>query len=136
MADEEILNIHTRQDVKCMMSQYKRRKQRSAMPSANRVNPFIRKKTASNESIDPEIENQRNCSLQKDSEAQIDVWNELIVILLDLAAQLSDSEFKTILPLIFPGVKTLTIHVENAGIKQQIAEFFHKVASVYGFSTN
>ena len=138
---EEVLKINTGEDVNSMMSQYKIRKQQSSMPAVapNRENPFSAKRATTrslsrSESIDPEIEQQRVSSLQKDSEAQTGVWNELVVLILDLGAQLEDREFQIMLPLIFPGVKALTAHAQDENIKQQIAEFFYRVANVYGFS--
>ena len=40
---------------------------------------------------------------------------------------------KVMLPIVFPGVKTLTAHASDINLKQQLAEFYNRVATVYGF---
>ena len=34
----------------------------------------------------------------------------------------------------FSGVKTLTAHARDGELKQRIADFFQRVASIYGFN--
>ena len=112
----------------------------------NRKNPFSRTRLGSVESsvggdlagssggaADPEIAHQQRESLMADSEAQVAVWTELVLVFFHLSAALSDEEFKVFLPLLFPGVKSLTAYAKDDKLKQQIAEFFQRVASIFGF---
>ena len=87
-----------------VMNDYKLSKCMSSMPQkSTRKNPFIIKQQSSmsRHPVDPEIEEQRSSSLLKDSEAQIAVWNELVVLILDLVARISDHEFKVNLSMHF-----------------------------------
>lgn len=52
----------------------------------------------------------------------------------DLLAQLDDPHFRTLLPVLFHGVRRLTAHATDPGLKQAVAELFHRVAMMYGFS--
>jgi hypothetical protein len=52
----------------------------------------------------------------------------------DLVAQLDDAKFKVLLPVLFNGVRRLTAHATDSALKQALAEFFHRIAMVYGFS--
>ena len=67
-------------------------------PKSTRKNPFITKQqtSLSRHPVDPEIEQQRSCSLLKDSEAQVAVWTELVILILELVARLDDHEYKVI----------------------------------------
>ena len=41
-----------------------------------------------------------------------------------------------LLPVAFSGVQSLTAHVADNEMKKQIAEFYNRVAGVYGFEVN
>ena len=109
--------------------------------TTNRKNPFSsRARLSSNDNdsaggtpADPEIANQQRESLMADSDAQVAVWTELVLVFFHLSASLSDEEFKIFLPLLFPGVKSLTAYAKDDKLKQQIADFFQRVASIFGF---
>ncbi len=62
------------------------------------------------------------------------MWTELVLVFLHLASDLDDERFKLFLPLLFPGVKTLTAHAKDGELKQRIADFFLRVASIFGFN--
>ena len=40
-----------------------------------------------------------------------------------------------ILPVLFPGVQTLTSHASDEALKKQLTEFYKRVAKIYGFAT-
>ena len=40
------------------------------------------------------------------------------------------------LPLVFTGVKTLTVHAADFELKNNIAEFYSRVAAVFGFAAS
>ncbi|XP_039275830.1 brefeldin A-inhibited guanine nucleotide-exchange protein 3 [Nilaparvata lugens] len=124
-----------------LVDEYKRRKQQmcaSAMPA--RRNPFstLRKTnsvdTTPSEPLPPEIEQQRKNSFYKDSEAHIAVWAEMLVSVFDLLSQLDDERCRTLLPVLAQGVRALTAHATHAALKHALADFFHRVATIYGFS--
>ena len=101
-----------------------------------RKNPFIKKQQTSHSRhpVDPEIEQQRSASLLKDSQAKNSLYTELVGLILRLIADLNDEEFKIMLPLVFTGVKTLTVHAGDFDLKNNIAEFYNRVATVFGFA--
>ena len=87
----------TPSDSQAIMAQYRNRKTLHKMPpKSTRKNPFIERHqtSMSRQKVDPEIEQQREKSLIKDSEAQMSVWNELVCLMLHLLASLKDEEFK------------------------------------------
>lgn len=73
--------------------------------------------------------------VQQDSEAHVAVWAEMLVSVFDLLSQLDDLRFRTLLPVLFNGVRSLTKHATHPTLKNAISEFFHRVAMMYGFST-
>lgn len=75
------------------------------------------------------------CSCRQDSEAHVAVWAEMLVSVFDLLSQLDDTRFRTLLPVLFRGVHSLTQHATHPTLKHAIAEFFHRVALLYGFSS-
>ncbi len=52
---------------------------------------------------------------------------------LDLAAAAPDQHFKLLLPTLFPGVRALTAHATDDRLKRAVADFFQRVASIFGF---
>ena len=99
---EDLVSMAAKQKV---INDYKVSKSMKSMPpKSTRKNPFIIKQqtSMSKHPVDPEIEEQRSSSLLKDSEAQIAVWNELVVLILDLVARLNDHEFKVMYLPSFP----------------------------------
>ena len=120
-----------------IMDEYKSRKPLHTMPQkSTRKNPFIKKQQTSHSRhpVDPEIEQQRSASLLKDSQAKNSLYTELVGLILRLIADLNDEEFKIMLPLVFTGVKTLTVHAGDFDLKNNIAEFYNRVAMVFGFA--
>ena len=145
--EEDVFRMATQAEFDSMMSEYRFRKGKRTMPSSTttpptsagatnpRKNPFLAKpKSSSNANTDPEIANQQKESLMADSEAQMTVWTELVLVFFHLSSTVSDENFRVFLPLLFPGVKSLTAYAKNEKLKQQIAEFFQRVASIYGFN--
>lgn len=135
-----------------MMTEYRFRKRKRTLPSStsskdspginakttSRKNPFLAKPKGAASGIpantDPEIVDQQRQSLMADSEAQITVWTELVLVFFHLSSDLNDAQFKTFLPLLFPGVKALTAYAKDDGLKKEIADFFQRVASIFGFN--
>ncbi|KAJ8893488.1 hypothetical protein PR048_006086 [Dryococelus australis] len=125
-----------------------------------RHNPFLSKPDVHSEQSQPcdavpvEIEQQRRNSLFRvshkhiiyhvefitdgpclqDSEAHRRVWAEMLGSVFDLLAQLDDAHFTTLLPVLFHGIRRLTAHATDPVLKQAVAELFHRVAMLYGFS--
>ncbi|XP_067003777.2 brefeldin A-inhibited guanine nucleotide-exchange protein 3 [Anabrus simplex] len=143
--EDAVYNVATEKDIEGLMGEYKRRKQVRSMPPApgqaeRRRNPFVARGSVSYETPPPaepiplEIEQQRRSSLFRDSEAHRKVWAEMLGSVFDLLAQLDDLHFRTLLPVLFHGVRRLTAHATDPGLKQAVAELFHRVAMLYGFS--
>ncbi|XP_063243212.1 brefeldin A-inhibited guanine nucleotide-exchange protein 3 [Bacillus rossius redtenbacheri] len=139
---DSVYDVATRRDVESVVGEYKRRKQLQSMPlppgqREKRLNPFLSRPDAhyeQSETVPVEIEQQRRNSLFRDSEAHRRVWAEMLGSVFDLLAQLDDAHFSTLLPVLFHGVRRLTAHATDPALKQAVAELFHRVALLYGFS--
>lgn len=70
----------------------------------------------------------------QDSEAHMAVWAEMLVSVFDLLSQLDDARFRTLLPVLFRGVRSLMQHATHHTLKQSLAQFFNRLAVLYGFS--
>ena len=157
---EEVFRVATQNEMDEMMSEYRSHKGKRTMPSsssvtstppasasasvaASRKNPFLTQKPnsslkANNErksNVDPDIANQQQQSLMADSEAKVAVWNELVLVYFRMSDTLSDEQFRLFLPLLFPGVKSLTEYAKEDELKRKIASFFQRVATIYGFDS-
>ena len=44
--------------------------------------------------------------------------------------------FKVFLPVVFCGVQSVTAHAADDEMRKQIAEFYNRVAGVFGFEVN
>ncbi|KAF4525743.1 hypothetical protein B566_EDAN002003 [Ephemera danica] len=138
---DAVYSLATENDVAQLVGEYKKRKQTHAMPSSGqnaRKNPFNppshQNSLRDDPNVSPEIEQQRKHSIFKDSEAHRRVWAEMLGSVFDLVAQLDDTHFRILLPVLFHGVRRLTAHATDPTLKQALAEFFHRVAMSYGFS--
>ncbi len=155
--DEEVFRVATTSEMDGMMSEYRSRKGRRTMPSssvdtptsagsnASRKNPFLAKansgttskgesSNANKEGVDPEIAGQHRASMLADSEARTAVWTELVSGVLDLSASLPEERMRPMLPALFPGVRALTACAADEGLKRRVADFFQRVADIYGFN--
>ncbi|KAJ9574459.1 hypothetical protein L9F63_008385 [Diploptera punctata] len=138
--EDAVYNVASEKDIANLMGEYKKRKQTRSMPP--RRNPFCSSGASSpplghplpSQPVPKEIEQQRRNSLYRDSEAHRKVWAEMLGSVFDLLAQLDDLHFRTLLPVLFHGVRRLTAHATDPGLKQAVAELFHRVAMLYGFS--
>ncbi|KAK3879353.1 hypothetical protein Pcinc_016070 [Petrolisthes cinctipes] len=135
---QSIYTVATERDIATMMTDYRRRKNQHSLPSRyreKRTNPFMEKKPVRPpDPVPPEIDEQRSHSLMKDSEAHLKVWTEMVVTVFDLISQLSDSELRPLLPLLFPTMRSLTAHARDPHLRQVVAELLTRVATLYGFS--
>ncbi|TRY76541.1 hypothetical protein TCAL_00090 [Tigriopus californicus] len=164
--EEEVFRVTTQAEYDAMMSEFRFRKGKRSLPSTSskdplqsvgmlddsersttskgsqgraRRNPFMARasrRISNSDETDPEIASQQRSSLMADSEAQIKVWTELVQVFLHLSLELSESDFQKFLPLLFPGVKALTVHAQDDELKQNVAAFFQRVANIYGFDSD
>lgn len=160
--EEEVFRVTTQAEYDAMMSEFRFRKGKRSLPSTSskdpppgagtldanerstkasraRRNPFmarVSRRISNSDETDPEIASQQRSSLMADSEAQIKVWTELVQVFLHLSLELSESDFQKFLPLLFPGVKALTVHAQDDELKQNVAAFFQRVANIYGFDSD
>uniref|UniRef100_A0A8D9A4N3 Uncharacterized protein n=1 Tax=Cacopsylla melanoneura TaxID=428564 RepID=A0A8D9A4N3_9HEMI len=81
-----------------------------------------------------EIEEQRKSSIVEDSESHLAAWAEMLVSILDVISRLDNAQWKLFLPVVFTGVKKLTASATHASLKQCLADFFQRIAEMYGFS--
>lgn len=72
--------------------------------------------------------------LPQDSGARRVAAREMLGSLLDLVAQLSDTQFMALLPALFGGLRRLTAHSRDHTLQQALAELYHRIARLYGFS--
>lgn len=81
-----------------------------------------------------EIERQKRDSICKDREAHMGVWAEMLVSALELLCQLDSDQLKTLLPAVFPTVRSLIAHATHSSLKYQLASLYDKLALIYGFN--
>ncbi|XP_049951444.1 brefeldin A-inhibited guanine nucleotide-exchange protein 3 [Schistocerca serialis cubense] len=145
VVNDSVYEVATEKDIEGLMGEYKKHKQAHTMPTSytdKRKNPFLTQGQVDtafeppppSEPVPLEIERQRQSSLFRDSEAHRKVWAEMLGSVFDLLAQLDDNHFRTLLPVLFHGVRQLTAHATDTTLKQAVAEFFYRVAVLYGFS--
>ncbi|XP_018017773.1 brefeldin A-inhibited guanine nucleotide-exchange protein 3 [Hyalella azteca] len=134
--EEQVYRVTTRQEIGSIVDDYRRRKTVHAPPaSAVRRNPFDpQPRGDAGPAVPPEIYKQRDDSLTKDSEAQCHVWTELLTSLFDLLSELSDSDLRVLLPLVFPSLQNLTAEATHPHLRQLIAQLLARLGSIYGFS--
>ncbi|XP_046466470.1 brefeldin A-inhibited guanine nucleotide-exchange protein 3 isoform X1 [Neodiprion pinetum] len=106
-----------------------------------RTNPFLVDKTAEETKakqppVPPEVELQRKKSIFKDREAHCRAWAEILSAALQWASMLPDEKLAPLLPVLVGGVQILTRHAADPPLKQHLAVLFHRIAVLYGFSTN
>ncbi|XP_073977523.1 brefeldin A-inhibited guanine nucleotide-exchange protein 3 isoform X1 [Rhodnius prolixus] len=82
-----------------------------------------------------EIEKQKCESICKDREAHMGVWAEMLVSAMELLCQLDDTHLKTLLPAVFPTLRSLTAYSTHSSLKHQLARVFDKLANIYGFAS-
>ncbi|KAL1122023.1 hypothetical protein AAG570_003429 [Ranatra chinensis] len=75
-----------------------------------------------------------SAEIEKQKEAHMAVWAEMLVSALELLCQLDESCLRTLLPVVFPTVKSLTAHATHSALKHQLANLYQKLAIMYGFT--
>uniref|UniRef100_A0A671L2W5 Brefeldin A-inhibited guanine nucleotide-exchange protein 3-like n=1 Tax=Sinocyclocheilus anshuiensis TaxID=1608454 RepID=A0A671L2W5_9TELE len=71
-----------------------------------------------------------NISL-RDSEAQIQAWTNMILMILNQFQLLSDPTFIALQPVVFPRISQLTCHVTDLRVRQAVREWLGRVGRVY-----
>uniref|UniRef100_A0A672LYI6 ARFGEF family member 3 n=1 Tax=Sinocyclocheilus grahami TaxID=75366 RepID=A0A672LYI6_SINGR len=71
-----------------------------------------------------------NISL-RDSEAQIQAWTNMVLIILNQFQLLSDPTFIALQPAVFPCISQLTCHVTDLRVRQAVREWLGRVGRVY-----
>ncbi|XP_076307697.1 LOW QUALITY PROTEIN: brefeldin A-inhibited guanine nucleotide-exchange protein 3 [Tachypleus tridentatus] len=139
--EDKVYSVATEKTIQSMLNEYKRKKIKHSMPSSLRDKPRTKWKPNSvdqkqREDIDipEEINRQRRNSIMKDGEAHLQVWTQLIQSLLELHLSLSESQFTALLPVVFPGVRTLVAYASSSELRLSVAEWLLRVATVRGFS--
>ncbi|XP_026279245.2 brefeldin A-inhibited guanine nucleotide-exchange protein 3 [Frankliniella occidentalis] len=137
--DPDIDNTQDRQEgetadnMETLVAEYRRHKSRFGVHP--RMNPFnAPPQPPPALDIPPEIDQQRRASIIKDSGARRVAAREMLGSLLDLVAQLSDAQFTALLPALFGGLRRLTAHSRDHTLQQALAELYHRIARLYGFS--
>ncbi|KAI5749068.1 hypothetical protein M8J76_004413 [Diaphorina citri] len=113
-----------------LLEEYKRKK--SLFVSTSLHNPPHTEPTSID--LPEEIEEQRRNSIVKDSESHLAVWAEMLVSVFQVLSHLDNAQWKLFLPVVFPGVRKLTAHATHHVLKQSLADFFQRIAEMYGFS--
>ncbi|XP_016373048.1 brefeldin A-inhibited guanine nucleotide-exchange protein 3-like isoform X2 [Sinocyclocheilus rhinocerous] len=71
-----------------------------------------------------------NISL-RDSEAQIQAWTNMVLMILNQFQLLSDPTFIALQPAVFPCISQLTCHVTDLRVRQAVREWLGRVGRVY-----
>ncbi|XP_031367671.1 brefeldin A-inhibited guanine nucleotide-exchange protein 3-like [Apis dorsata] len=113
-----------------------------------RTNPFLRK---SEDEACLESEEMANCTADessstaafhrrsnvfKDSEAHRGAWAEMLSTVLDWTLALSDEQLVPLLPVFVSGVRVLTRYAVDQVLKQRLSTLFHRIAVLYGLTSN
>ncbi|XP_032670574.1 brefeldin A-inhibited guanine nucleotide-exchange protein 3 isoform X1 [Odontomachus brunneus] len=105
-----------------------------------RTNPFLRDEeekfaTESQQVASQEAEFQRR-NVNKDSEAHRKAWADTLSTALEWALTLPDEQLAPLLPVFVSGVRMLTRHAVDRGLKQRLSALFHRIAVLYGLTNN
>ncbi|XP_076763576.1 brefeldin A-inhibited guanine nucleotide-exchange protein 3 [Xylocopa sonorina] len=105
-----------------------------------RTNPFLRKEeqldVEAQEFLAEESAFQRKTNVCKDSEAHRKAWAEMLSTILDWTLALSDDQLIPLLPVFVSGVRMLTRHAVDQVLKQRLSTLFHRIAVLYGLTSN
>ncbi|KAG1677896.1 Brefeldin A-inhibited guanine nucleotide-exchange protein 3 [Nymphon striatum] len=138
--EDKVYTVATEKTIQNLMLEYKKRKQQRAMPSREPIRNRAAKGAHTNsdskpcEQIPEEIDNQRRSSIMKDGEARLEVFTEMIISVLELLQQLSDDDFKTFLPLVFPFVSSLLLYCSEPKLRLSLIDWLTRVSMLYQFS--
>ncbi|XP_050440437.1 brefeldin A-inhibited guanine nucleotide-exchange protein 3 isoform X2 [Adelges cooleyi] len=125
--DDAVYSLASCKNLDNLIEEYKKRKNAKSMPGQ----PDVVEK--SEDSLPPEVEEQRQTSISKDSEVHESVWSEMLISVFDIVSQLDDDSFRILLPVLFNGVRILTASATRPILKRTLSEFYHRVAIIYGF---
>lgn len=135
---DKVYTVATEKTIHTLVSEYKKRKTQHTMPSTSRDKPKKKSeekdKISNSNSISKEIDLQRKTSIMKDSEARLQVWSQLIRSVLDLHLSLEDNQFKSLLPIIFPGICSLVVSNVDTELKSSVNGWMRRMAGCCGFA--
>ncbi|XP_071870820.1 brefeldin A-inhibited guanine nucleotide-exchange protein 3 isoform X2 [Bombus fervidus] len=106
-----------------------------------RTNPFLRKDGGDSNAETEEIASQESAfhkksNVCKDSEAHRNAWAEMLSTVLDWTLALSDDQLIPLLPVFVSGVRVLTRYAVDQVLKQRLSTLFHRIAVLYGLTSN
>ncbi|KAL5009933.1 hypothetical protein ScPMuIL_012238 [Solemya velum] len=133
--ESKIYTLATDKLIKDLMTEYKKHKQQYSMPKFTRSSKGKKKKVqeVKVEAVDEFIIEQQKTSIMKDSEARLKSCTELLSTVLGCFQQLSDNEFRALLPTIFQSVNQLVCHAEDPQLKEAMGQWLHRVGVMHGF---
>ncbi|XP_075453943.1 brefeldin A-inhibited guanine nucleotide-exchange protein 3 [Ascaphus truei] len=67
----------------------------------------------------------------RDSEAQIQAWTNMVLIILNQIQILPDKMFTALQPAVFPCISQLTCHVNDIRVRQAVREWLGRVGRIY-----
>ncbi|KAK3577451.1 hypothetical protein CHS0354_032302 [Potamilus streckersoni] len=138
--ESKVYNLATDKLIKNLMTEYKKRKNQHAMPNFVRMakkketSRVKKKPSTSGDPVDEVIEQQKQSSIMKDSEAHIQSWTELLCSIMALFQQLPDEKFQTLLPTVFNCVNHLICHAADMRLREALASWLHRVGQLYHLS--
>ncbi|XP_014477513.1 PREDICTED: brefeldin A-inhibited guanine nucleotide-exchange protein 3 isoform X1 [Dinoponera quadriceps] len=105
-----------------------------------RTNPFLREEQEKFASESQQVANQeaefQRRNVNKDSEAHRKAWADTLGTALEWALALPDEQLAPLLPVFVGGVRMLTRHAVDHGLKQRLSVLFHRIAVLYGLTNN
>ncbi|KAG9429339.1 brefeldin A-inhibited guanine nucleotide-exchange protein 3 isoform X1 [Apis mellifera carnica] len=109
-----------------------------------RTNPFLRRGDEDDEEClegnrpggDETSTFHRRSNVFKDSEAHRGAWAEMLSTVLDWTLALSDEQLVPLLPVFVSGVRVLTRYAVDQVLKQRLSTLFHRIAVLYGLTSN
>ncbi|XP_043599777.1 brefeldin A-inhibited guanine nucleotide-exchange protein 3 isoform X2 [Bombus pyrosoma] len=106
-----------------------------------RTNPFLRKNGGDSNAETEEIASQESAfhkksNVCKDSEAHRNAWADMLTTVLDWTLALSDDQLIPLLPVFANGIRVLTRYAVDQVLKQRLSTLFHRIAVLYGLTSN
>ncbi|XP_078471542.1 LOW QUALITY PROTEIN: brefeldin A-inhibited guanine nucleotide-exchange protein 3 [Lampetra planeri] len=101
-----------------------RRSSSTSGPETPRSERFPRSRSASQSSASPS-------GASRDSEAQLQAWTNMVLMLLNQLLGLPEPAFVALQPAIFPSLSQLTCHVTDSRVRQAVRDWLGRLGRVY-----
>ncbi|XP_033096909.1 brefeldin A-inhibited guanine nucleotide-exchange protein 3-like isoform X2 [Anneissia japonica] len=139
----KIYTVATTKTIKSLMQEYKKRKTQHSRsvfvkkPTykewkyTHQSKPKIEGMTSDDRRKQEKIKQEQKSSIMRDHDALLKSWSDMILSMMQLLQLLPDTQFQSILPIVFPSINQLVCHVKNDTVRQAVMEFMERIAHLY-----